>query len=127
MACSPKLTMEILMSIRTLNQKQKQNQAKPQVIFTLFIVCGLGFPMLVCGQTFSPYTPEQLREFNQQPISPTETPMGPVYSSPVPAQQAPKRSLDSRYIKNPDGEEQAEAQEAGSAAPFEPIPATITF
>ena len=125
MACSPKLTMEISMSIRTLNQKQ--NQTKPQAIFTLFIVCGLGFPMLVYGQTFSPYTPEQLREFNQQPISPTETPMGPVYSSPAPVQQAPKRSFDSRYIKNPDGEEQAEAQEAGSAAPFEPIPATITF
>jgi hypothetical protein len=53
--------------------------------------------------------------------------MGPVYSSPLPDQQAPKQSIDSRYIKNPDGEEQAEAQEAGSAAPFEPIPATITF
>jgi hypothetical protein len=96
-------------------------------MIALWIVCGSGFPMLACGQTFSPYTPAQLQEFNQQPISPTETPMGPVYSSPGPVQQAPKRSLDSRYIKNPDGEEQAEAQEAGSAAPFEPIPATIAF
>jgi hypothetical protein len=83
--------------------------------------------MHVCGQTFSPYTPAQLQEFNQQPISPTETPMGPIYSNPVPVQQAPKRAFDSRYIKNPDGEEQAEAEGAQSAAPFEPIPATITF
>jgi hypothetical protein len=53
--------------------------------------------------------------------------MGPIYSNPVSVQQAPKRAFDSRYIKNPDGEEQAEAEGAQSAAPFEPIPATITF
>lgn len=115
------------MRIQIPKQKQRQAQTQRQAIVALWIVCGSGFPMLVNGQTYSPYTPAQLQEFNQQPISPTETPMGPVYLSPAPAQQAPKRSLDSRYIKNPDGEEQAEAQEAGSAAPFEPIPATITF
>lgn len=125
MAYLPKLTMEQVMCIRIL--KQKQNQMKLQAQVVLLIAGGLGFPMIAYGQTFSPYTPSQLQEFNQQPISPTETPSGPVYSSPVPAQQSPKQSFDSRYIKKPDGEAEAEAQGAGSAAPFEPIPATITF
>ena len=79
------------------------------------------------AQTFSPYTPEQIQEFNNQPIAPIETPSGPVYLDPPPVSQKPKASFDSRYVKNPDGEEQAEAQEVESAAPFEPIPATFTF
>jgi hypothetical protein len=85
------------------------------------------FPMTVIAQTFSPYTPEQIQEFNNQPIAPMETPAGPVYFDPPPVSQKPKASFDSRYIKNPDGEEQAEAQGAESAVPFEPIPATIVF
>ena len=79
------------------------------------------------AQTFSPYTPEQIQEFNNQPIAPMETPAGPVYLDPPPVSQKPKVPFDSRYVKNPDGEEQAEAQEVESAAPFEPIPATFTF
>ena len=125
MAYLPRLTLENVMRIQVLQQKQKKTQR--QMIVAIWIVCGSGFPMLVNGQTFSPYTPAQLQELNQQPISPTETPMGPVYSSPVPVQQVPKQSIDSRYIKNPEGEEEAQAQGAGSAAPFEPIPATIRF
>ena len=80
--------MDNVMHIQILNQKliQKLNQTKSQAVVTLFIACSLGFPMHVCGQTFSPYTPAQLQEFNQQPISPTETPMGPIYSNPVPVQ-----------------------------------------
>ncbi|MBU3621042.1 hypothetical protein [Polynucleobacter sp. CS-Odin-A6] len=117
--------MEKIIRIQTLNQKQ--HQTKPQAVLKLLIACGLGVPMLVYSQTFSPYTPAQMQKFNRQPISPAETPMGPLYSSPTPVQQAPKRPFDSHYIKNPDGEEQAEAQGAESAAPFEPIPATITF
>lgn len=79
------------------------------------------------AQTFSPYTPEQIQEFNNQPIAPMETPSGPVYVDPPPVSQKPKVPFDSRYVKNPDGEEQAEAQETESAAPFQPIPATFTF
>lgn len=106
---------------------QKQNQARSVAATSRLIAFGLGFPMLVSGQTFSPYTPAELQEFNQQPISPTETPMGPVYSNPELVRRPPKSSLESRYIQNPEGEEEAQAQEAGSAAPFEPIPATISF
>ena len=85
------------------------------------------FPVAVIAQTFSPYTPEQIQEFNNQPIAPIETPAGPVYLDTLPVSQKPKASFDARYVKNPDGEEQAEAQEVESAAPFEPIPATFTY
>lgn len=121
MAYLPKPSIESVMST------QMQNQIKSRAIAVLLVALGLGFPMLVGGQTYSPYTPAQIQEFNQQPIAPAETPMGPVYLNPTPAQQQPRPSFDSRYIKNPDGEEQAEAQGAESAAPFEPIPATIAF
>ena len=85
------------------------------------------FPMTSIAQTFSPYTPKQIQEFNNQPIAPAETPAGPVYLESPPVSQKPNASIDSRYIKNPDGEEQAEAQGAESAVPFQPIPRTFTF
>jgi hypothetical protein len=85
------------------------------------------FPMTSIAQTFSPYTPKQIQEFNNQPIAPVETPAGPVYLESPPVSQKPNVSINSRYIKNPDGEEQAEAQGAESAVPFEPIPSTFTF
>jgi len=91
------------------------------------IASNLAFPASVIAQTFSPYTPEQIQEFNNQPIAPMETPAGPVYLDPPPVSQKSKPPFDSRYVKNPDGEEQAEAQEVESAAPFEPIPSTFTF
>jgi hypothetical protein len=82
---------------------------------------------IVVAQTFSPYTPTQIQEFNSQPIAPVETPAGPVYVERPPITQRPNAPVDARYIKNPDGEEQAEAQGAQSAEPFEPIPATLSF
>ncbi|OYY21315.1 MAG: hypothetical protein B7Y05_00860 [Polynucleobacter sp. 24-46-87] len=91
------------------------------------ITLGFAFPMTVIAQTFSPYTSEQIQEFNNQPIAPMETPAGPVYLERPPVSQKPNAPFDSRYIKNPDGEEQAEAQGSESAAPFKPIPATFAF
>jgi len=95
------------------------------VIFAISF--SLSFPMTVIAQTFSPYTPQQIQEFNNQPIAPIETPAGPVYLEASPVDQKSNAPFDSRYIKNPDGEEQAEAQSSESAAPFEPIPSTLTF
>ena len=95
--------------------------------FIFGITFMLVLPVDVIAQTFSPYTPEQIQEFNNQPIAPMETPSGPIYLDPPPVSQKPKVPFDSRYVKNPDGEEQAEAQETESAAPFEPIPATFSF
>jgi len=98
-----------------------------KAITIIALACSCASPLSAIAQTFSPYTPEQIQEFNRQPIAPIETPAGPVYIDPPPVNQKPKAPFDSRYVKNPDGEEQAEAQEVESAAPFEPIPATFTF
>ena len=117
MACWPKRNQEIFMNYSI--------RLKTYLIFG--ITFSFTFPVGVNAQTFSPYTPEQIQEFNNQPIAPMETPSGPVYVDPPPVSQKPKVPFDSRYVKNPDGEEQAEAQETESAAPFEPIPATFTF
>lgn len=103
--------------------------AQFRVIHIANIILALGFVMssFAIGQTFSPYTPAQIQEFNNQPVAPLETPEGPVYLESVPVKQKPNSPLDSRYVKNSDGEEQAEAQGAESAVPFVPIPTTITF
>ncbi|MBU3593377.1 hypothetical protein ICN42_04610 [Polynucleobacter sp. 71A-WALBACH] len=98
-----------------------------KVILMLGISCSVALSMTAIAQTFSPYTPAQIQEFNNQAIAPMETPAGPVYMEAPPVSQKPKVPLDARYVKNPEGEEQAEAQGAESAAPFEPIPATFTF
>jgi hypothetical protein len=101
--------------------------AQFRIIFVFSVVFGFVPSSIVIAQTFSPYTPAQIQEFNSQPIAPLETPAGPVYIERPPISQLPNTPIDSRYIKNPDGEEQAEAQGAQSAAPFEPIPATMVF
>ena len=98
-----------------------------RIIFVFSIAFGFAPSSILIAQTFSPYTPAQIQEFNSQPIAPLETPAGPVYIEHPPISQLPNTPIDSRYIKNPDGEEQAEAQGAQSAAPFEPIPATMVF
>jgi hypothetical protein len=101
--------------------------AQFRIIFVFSVVFGFVPSSIVIAQTFSPYTPAQIQEFNSQPIAPLETPAGPVYVERPPISQPANTPFDKRYIKNPDGEEQAEAQGAQSAAPFEPIPATMVF
>lgn len=101
--------------------------AQFRIIYILRFAFAFVLPSIVVAQTFSPYTPRQIQEFNSQPVAPIETPAGPVYIEPPPISQRPNASFDARYIKNPNGEEQAEAQGAESAAPFEPIPATMVF
>jgi len=101
--------------------------AQFRITYILSITFGFASSSIVIAQTFSPYTPTQIQEFNSQPIAPIETPAGPVYMERLPISQRLNAPIDARYIKNPDGEEQTEAQGAQSAAPFEPIPATIVF
>lgn len=91
------------------------------------IAFGFALPSAATAQTFSPYTPAQIQEFNSQPISPIETPAGPFYMEPRPLTQNPNVALDALYLQRPEGEAQAEALSTDSVAPFEPIPATITF
>ena len=115
MACWPK------------RERLMNNSICLKAVLFFGVACSSAISLTAIAQTFSPYTPEQIQEFNNQPIAPMETPSGPVYLDPPPVSQKPKVPFDSRYVKNPDGEEQAEAQETESAAPFEPIPATFTF
>lgn len=95
--------------------------------FIINITFSFAFSVSSLAQTFSPYTASQIQEFNSQAIAPIETPAGPVFIETPAISQEPKTFFDSRYIKNPEGEEQAEGQSAESTVPFEPIPATITF
>ena len=77
-------------------------------------------------QTYSPYTPEQLRELNTLPIFPVEGPMGPV--GPGAQVLSPKKSpVDSKYFRQPEGEEEAESLETESADPYQPMQPVMTF
>ena len=112
---------------KSKQERFMNNPIQVKVILPNWLAFIFAIPMTAIAQTFSPYTPAQIQEFNNQAIAPMETPAGPVYLEKPPVSQKPSVPFDSRYIKNPDGEEQAEAQGAESAAPFEPIPATFTF
>lgn len=114
MAYSPKLIERVMRIEHALVSK------------TIWISLGL-LVLSAQGQTFSPYTPEQIQEFNQQAIAPVETPMGPIDSDAIPRLTKPASKLDARYLSSPEGEAQAEAQETQSAAPFTPMPNTIAF
>ena len=78
-------------------------------------------------QTFSPYTPEQLKAFNDQKVSPVESPFGPVESNQqsMNLQQNPKINPQSFNI--PTGEQEAEALEMQSAEPYQPLTPVLTF
>jgi hypothetical protein len=78
-------------------------------------------------KTYSPYTPEQIKAFNDQPISPVEGPFGPVAPNAQERRAANKQSFDSKFYSQPEGEEEAEAQEMQSANPYQPVSPTIKF
>jgi hypothetical protein len=78
-------------------------------------------------QTYSPYTPEQLREFNSQPIFPVEGPMGTVGPGTPVLNMGNKPSVDSKYFSQPQGEQEAESLETESAQPYQPMSPVLTF
>jgi hypothetical protein len=66
------------------------------------------------------YTPEQLREFNNQPVALSEGPFGPV-PTPTSKQGLTKKTPgNSNYFSQPEGEQEAEAIETQSADPYMP-------
>ena len=72
------------------------------------------------SQTSPVYSPEQLREFNNQPVALSEGPFGPV-ASPAQKQGLTKNMPgNSNYFNQPDGEQEAEAIETQSADPYMP-------
>ena len=72
--------------------------------------------------TYSPYTKEQLKEFNSQPLAPAVT-VDEVDGESNP--RVPK--IDSKYFRQPEGEEEAEVLETGSPDAYTPIQPMFTF
>jgi hypothetical protein len=79
------------------------------------------------SQTGAVYSPEQLREFNNQPVALTEGPFGPV-ATPLSNQSLAKKPVgDSKYFSQPQGEKEAEAIETQSADPYTPMTPVYRF
>ncbi len=72
------------------------------------------------SQTSAVYTPEQLREFNNQPVALSEGPFGPVATPPPKQGMTKKTPGNSKYFSQPEGEQEAEAIETQSADPYTP-------
>ncbi len=78
-------------------------------------------------QTYSPYTPGQLQELNSQPLSPAESPFGPIVPNTQEFNLSKKPAPDAKYYNQPVGEEEAEALELQSADPYQSSKPVITF
>jgi len=77
--------------------------------------------------TFSPYSPAQIQEFNQQTLSPVEGPFGPVDQRAEDRRIAKERASDAKFYNQPQGEEEAEAIETQSADPYQTTKPVLTF
>ena len=87
----------------------------------------IGFGVQAQNQTLSPLSPAQLNAINNQPISPMEGPLGPVSPSGQELVSLQKPSFDSKFFNQSKGEDEAQALDAESAEPFQPVSATFTF
>ena len=98
-----------------------------------YFLLSMGISLASLGQTnsgmttYSPYTPEQIREFNKQGLSPIEGPFGPIYPNAQQQRATKRQSMDSKYFSQPTGEEEAEALETESADPYQPMSPMISF
>ena len=79
------------------------------------------------SQTSQVYSPEQLREFNNQPVAFAEGPFGPVDTPPQKQDPSKKSGADSKYYSQPQGEQEAEAIETQSADPYMPMTPVYRF
>ena len=77
--------------------------------------------------TLSPYTPQQIQEFNRQTLSPVEGPFGPVDPRAEDLRIAKERAADSKFYSQPQGEEEAEAIETQSPDPYQVTKPILTF
>ena len=77
--------------------------------------------------TFSPYTPQQIQEFNKQTLSPVEGPFGPVDPRAEDLRIAKERASDAKFYNQPQGEQEAEALETQSVDPYQATKPFITF
>jgi hypothetical protein len=98
--------------------------------FLLFLVisaCSQTPPKPPGSTTFSPYTPQQIQEFNQQTLAPVEGPFGPVDPRAEDQRIAKERAADAKFYNQQKGEEEAEALETQSADPYQATKPIITF
>ena len=84
-------------------------------------------PLPPGSTTYSPYSPRQIQEFNKQSLSPVEGPFGPVDPKAEDLRIAKERALDSKFYRQPQGEQEAEAIEMQSADPYQATKPVLTF
>ena len=113
----------------SITSLEKINGNKPMIelkrFFIFLAVCCLYLnPLHVLAQTtsYSPYTKEQLEQFNSQPISPA------ISVNEVDGQtQMSQDFRGSKLYQQPQGEEEAEVLATQSEDPYIPIKPEITF
>ena len=99
----------------------------PFLLFLGLSACTQTPPKPPGSTTFSPYTPGQIQEFNQQTLSPVEGPFGPVDPRAEDVRIAKERALDAKFYKQPEGEEEAESLEIQSVDPYQATKPIVTF
>ncbi len=99
----------------------------PCTIFMSIVACTQAPPLPPGSTTKSPYTPQQIKEFNSQTLSPVEGSFGPVDPRAEDLRLSKERALDSKFYNQPQGEQQAEALEMQSADPYQATKPVLTF
>jgi len=99
----------------------------PCLVLAGVLACTQAPPQPPGSTTYSPYTTGQIKEFNQQSLSPVEGPFGPVDRRAEDLRIAKERSADAKFYNQPKGEEEAEAIETQSADPYQTTKPIMTF
>ena len=99
----------------------------PCLLLISISACTQAPPLPPGSTTNSPYTPQQIKEFNSQTLSPVEGPFGPVDPRVEDLRLAKERALDAKLYNQPKGEEEAEALEMQSADPYQATKPVLTF
>lgn len=97
------------------------------LLFISVSACTQAPPLPPGSTTYSPYTPQQIKGFNGQTISPVEGPFGPVDPRAEDERLAKERKMDTKFYSQPQGEQEAEAIETQSADPYQATKPVITF
>ena len=103
------------------------SELSPFLLLISVVACSQAPPKPPGSTTFSPYTPAQIQEFNQQALSPVEGPFGPVDQRAEDLRIAKERASDAKFYNQPQGEEEAEALETQSADPYQSTKPVLTF
>jgi len=103
------------------------SKLNPLLLLVSISACTQVPPLPPGSTTYSPYTPQQIKGFNGQTISPVEGPFGPVDPRAEDLRISKERALDAKFYNQPQGEEEAEAIETQSAEPYQATKPIITF